>query len=320
MLRPGDPGLRLTEIGCEHPPRMEGELIGATDVPPASTSRADTALRPSYRKLLAGGLLGAIAASGIAVAVALVFAKPDIPSELGATTPQPRASDLTAVAGLRVEREERWTGDPDTWTLSLTWNPVEDASGYVVSRDGHRVGRTDETEFIDDEVAPENRYRYEVVAIGSDRGASRPSKVGIRTEALPEAFARVQGRWVLALKVQSSTISAGGGRILITFTPKCERGPCPVGWAFEEPANTGTARNDGARYHGSGVGGFLTFDCHGLTASSMVTVEFRVEQAHTVRNAWRATKISGTLTESVPSVSNCLSARNVWTFTGTAQG
>ena len=270
--------------------------------------------------MLAGGLLGAIAASGIAVAVALQFAEADIPAAPSAATPQPSAPDLSAVGGLRVEREERWTGDPDTWALSLTWTPVEDASGYIVSRDGHRIGRTDGTEFIDDEVAPEDRYRYEVVAIGSDRGASRPSGVGIRTEALPEAFARVQGRWLLAVKVQSSSISAGGGRVLITFTPKCERGPCPVGWAFEDPANTGTARNDGARYHGSGVGGFLTFDCHGLTASSTVTVEFRVEQAHTVRNAWRATKISGTLTESVPSVSNCLSARNVWTFTGTAQG
>jgi len=277
-------------------------------------------VRPSYRRLLAGGLLGAIAASGVAVVVALLFAEPDVPPELSATTPKPSAPDLTAVGGLRVEREERWTGDPDTWTLSLTWIPVEEASSYVISRDGRRVGRTDETEFIDDEVTPENRYRYEVVAIGSDRGASPPSRVRFRSEALPEAFARVQGQWVLALKVQSSSISAGGGRILITFTPNCERGPCPVDWAFEEPANTGSARNDGARYHGSGVGGFLTFDCHGLTASSTVTFEFRVEQAHTVRNAWRATKISGTLTESVPSVSNCLSARNVWTFTGTAQG
>jgi hypothetical protein len=270
--------------------------------------------------LLAGGLLGAIVASGIAVAVALLLAEPDIHADPSATTPQPSAPDLMAVGGLRVEPAERWTGDPDTWSLSLTWIPVEDASVYVVSRDGHRVGRTDETEFIDDAVAPESRYRYEVVAVGSDRGASPPSRVRIRTEALPGAFARVQGQWVLALKVQSSTIFDSGGRILVTFTPNCERGSCPVGWAFDEAANTGTARNDGARYEGSGVGGFLTLDCHGGTVSSTVTMEFRVEKAHTVRNAWRATEISGTLTESVPPVSNCLSARNVWSFTGTAQG
>jgi hypothetical protein len=270
--------------------------------------------------LLAGGLLGAIAASGVAVAVALLFAKPDIPAQLSATTPQPSSSDLMAVDGLRVERDERWTGDPNTWTLALTWIRVEGASGYVVSRDGHRLGRTDGTEFIDDAVAPENGYRYEVVAVGSDRGASPPTRLRFRTEALPEAFARVQGRWVFALKVQSSTIFDSGGRILVTFTPNCGRGPCPVGWTFDEAANTGTARNDGARYDGSGVGGFLTLDCHGGTVSSTLTMEFLVEKAHTVRNAWRATEISGTLTESVPPVSNCLSARNVWTFTGTAQG
>jgi hypothetical protein len=39
-----------------------------------------------------------------------------------------------------------------------------------------------------------------------------------------------------------------------------------------------------------------------------------------VGSSWRATTISGTITESVPSFSNCLSARNVWTFRGAAQG
>jgi hypothetical protein len=84
--------------------------------------------------------------------------------------------------------------------------------------------------------------------------------------------------------------------------------------------NTGTARNHGASYEGSGFGGFLTVDCHGSVVSSTVTLEFRVLKSHTIGKAWRATGISGTITESVPSVSNCLSAKNVWTFTGTAQG
>jgi hypothetical protein len=298
-----------------------GTPIGATELPPAPPPAVDVALKPSRVRLLGFGLLGAIAASGVAVAIALLFAGPDIPAEANASTPQPTAPDrFMAVGELRVERDGKWTGDPDTWTVSVTWLPVEGASGYVVSRDGRRLGKIEGTEFLDEAVAPENRYRYEVVAVGSDRAPSRPSRTHFRTEALPDAFARVQGRWVLALKVQSSSIFDSGGRILVTFTPNCERGPCPVGWAFEEAANTGTARNDGARYDGSGVGGFLTLDCHGGTVSSTVTMEFRIRKAHTVRDAWRATEISGTLTESVPSSSTCLSARNVWTFTGTAQG
>jgi hypothetical protein len=299
-----------------------GTPIGATEVPPAPPPppSPEVARRPSYARLLAFGLLGAIAASGAAVALALVFAGPDIPAEATPTAQSSAPARLMAVGGLRVERDGKWTGDPDTWTLSVTWIPVDGASGYVVSRDGRRLGRTESAEFLDEAVAPENRYRYEVVAVGSDRASSRPTRTRFRTEALPESFARVQGRWVLALKVQSSSIFHSGGRILVTFTPNCGRGPCPVGWAFDEAANTGTARNDGARYEGSGVGGFLTLDCHGGTVSSTVTMDFRVLKAHTVRDAWRATEISGTLTESVPSVSNCISARNVWTFTGAAQG
>jgi hypothetical protein len=124
----------------------------------------------------------------------------------------------------------------------------------------------------------------------------------------------------LRLKIRSSTISAGGGRLIVTLTPTCEQGPCDVEWAFRDVGNTGTATERGATYSGSGSGGFLTLDCHGAVVSATVTMEFRVVTARTVGSAWRATEIAGELTESVPSVSNCFAARNVWTFTGSVQG
>jgi hypothetical protein len=265
--------------------------------------------------------VGAVLSSGIAVALALRFAKPDIPDEAFAGAPKPSATPAgpSPVEGLRAE-QGKWTGDPDSWRISLTWQPVEGATGYVISRDGRRLDEADATAFVDHSVAPEGRYRYEVVAFDADRNLSKPSRVRIRAEPLANAVARVQGRWILKLKVQSSSIDVSGGRVLVTFTPNCRQGPCPVVWSFEDAGNSGTARNDGARYQGSGSGGFLTYDCRGGAVSSTVTLEFHVEKAHTVRKAWRATEISGTLTESVPSVSNCLSARNVWTFTGSAQG
>ena len=169
-------------------------------------------------------------------------------------------------------------------------------------------------------MTPEGRYRYKVVAVGADRARSKGTFVYVRTRSLPAAAARVQGRWILRLTVESSSIFTTGGRILATFTPECRQGPCDVGWRFEKVGNTGTARNHGANYEGSGFGGFLTVDCHGGVVSSTVTLEFTVQKAHTVGKAWRATEISGTVTESVPSVSNCLSAKNVWSFTGSAQG
>jgi len=286
-------------------------------MPPAPTTAP---LRPMYTKLLLLGLVGAIAASGVAVAIALLLARPDIPAELHVATPDAAASRLMAVEDLRAEEEGRWTADPGTWRLSVTWTPVEGATGYVISRDGRRLDETGGTEFIDDAVTPERRYRYEVVAVGADRNRSKPARVRIRTDPLPKSVARVQGRWLIKLKVESSSIFTSGGRIVVTFTPDCRQGPCAVGWGFERLGNTGTARNDGAHYEGTGFGGFLTVDCHGDVVSSTVTLEFRVVKAHTVREAWRATEISGTLTESVPSVSNCLSANNRWSFTGTAQG
>ena len=286
-------------------------------MPPAPTP---VSRKPSSARLLLKGLLGAIVASGVAVAVALWFAQPDIPAEPTLATPSAAPDRLRAVEGLTVTQQGTWTADPGTWRLSVTWGSVEGATSYVISRDGRRIDETDATEYVDDTVTPEGRYRYEVVAVGTGRSRSKPARVRFRTEPLPSAAARVQGRWLLRLKVQSSSIFTSGGRILIVFTPNCREGPCPVGWEFEDAPNTGTARNAGARYEGSGVGGFLTLDCHGGTVSSTVTLEFRVMKAHTVRKAWRATEISGTLTESVPSVSNCLSAKNVWTFTGASQG
>lgn len=301
---------RGTPIGAELPP-----------VPALPPDPADVPPKPSFARLFLLGLAGAIAASGIAVILALQLAKPDIPAEAFAGSPDPSNAPEApaAVEGLRAE-QGRWTGDPDTWRISLSWQPVEGAAGYLISRDGRRLDEAEGAEFVDDTVTPEGRYRYEVVAVDADRLRSKPARVRIRTGPLPEAAARVQGRWLLKLKVQSSSLFSGSSQILVTFTPGCPQGPCAVGWSFEDAGNTGTARNAGAGYEGSGSGGFLTLDCHGGVVSATVTLDFRVVKAHTVRRAWRATEISGTLAESVPSVSNCLSARNVWTFTGAAQG
>jgi hypothetical protein len=305
----------------------KGATIGATELPPPPADPSDPSAppsevprKPSYARLAYAGVVGAIGASGLAVLLALQLAKPDIPAEAFVGTPGPsEAPAPSAVEGLRAE-QGRWTADPDTWQVSLSWRPLEEAASYVISRNGHRLGRVEEAGFVDDTVTPEGRYRYEVVAVDAEHARSKGAFVRIRTRSLPAAAARVQGRWILKLTVESSNIFTSGGRILATFTPECRQGPCDVGWRFERVGNRGTARNHGADYEGTGFGGFLTVDCHGSVVSSTVTVEFRVLKTHTIGKAWRATGISGTITETVPSVSNCVSAKNVWAFTGTAQG
>jgi len=277
--------------------------------------------KPSYGRLVVFGLVGALAASGVAVLLALQLAKPDIPA--AAFAGEPRASDAPepppAVEGLRASRG-RWTADPDSWRVSLSWRPAEGAVRYLVSRGGRPLDEVTEPRFVDESVTPEGLYRYQVVAVDVDSDRSPPSRVRVVTGSLPKAAARVQGRWILRLKIRSSTISQGGGRVVVTLMPTCPEGPCAVGWAFRGLGNTGTATAQGATYSGSGSGDFLTLDCHGAEVSATVSMEFRVVTAHTVGTGWRATEIAGELTESVPSVSNCLSATNVWTFTGSAQG
>lgn len=268
-----------------------------------------------------GGLVGALAASGIAVLLALQLAKPDISERARASSPDPEATGApAAVAGL-VAEQGRWRANPDTWRVSLSWEPVDGATAYLVIRNGRKQGEVATPAFVDRAVVPQERYRYEVIVVDAEERRSRATRTGVRTDPLPNADARVEGRWILRLEVRSSSIGIGGGQLLATFDPNCREGPCAVRWRFEDLGNTGTAQPKGERYEGTGTGGFLTRDCHGgAVGSAQLTLTFHVETAHAVDRVWLATEISGTLTESVPSVSNCLSARNEWSFEGSAQG
>ena len=159
--------------------------------------------KPSYARLVVFGLVGALAASGVAVLLALQLAKPDIPT--AAFAGEPRASDAPepppAVEGLRAARG-RWKADPDSWRVSLSWRPAEGAVRYLVSRDGRPLDEVTEPGFVDESVTPEGLYRYQVVAVDVDSDRSPPSRVRVVTGSLPKAAARVQGRWILRLKIR----------------------------------------------------------------------------------------------------------------------
>ena len=254
--------------------------------PPGSsfdTSAPDSVPPPRSRNgtLLVGGLLGAVVCGSIAILIAVRLAEPDVAA---AATPSasPAVTRPESVSGLAVERAGRWTANPDSWKLSVTWTPVEGATEYLVSRDGTQIGRTEESSFVDGEAEPESRPAYAVVAVDAEGDRSTPTRVRYRSRPLPDRFARVQGRWLLTLRVESSSIGAGGGQIVLTLSPTCPVGPCSTEWTFQGVGNTGTADRRGSSYRGTGSGGFLTLDCSGATVTSTVTVEFRVRQAHTV--------------------------------------
>ena len=145
--------------------------------PPGSsfdTSAPDSVPPPRSRNgtLLVGGLLGAVVCGSIAILIAVRLAEPDV-AAAAAPSASPAVTRPESVSGLAVERAGRWTANPDSWKLSVTWTPVEGATEYLVSRDGTQIGRTEESSFVDGEAEPESRPRTRS-SPSTRRGTGRP--------------------------------------------------------------------------------------------------------------------------------------------------
>lgn len=72
---------------------------------------------------------------------------------------------------------------PDGAAVELSWGEVDQASRYQVLRDGEVLGTTRETAFTDAEIEPGERYRYTVIALGSN-GLESSASTG-RTVTVP---------------------------------------------------------------------------------------------------------------------------------------
>jgi hypothetical protein len=292
------------------------------DVPPASpVPSAAPDRRPRTRTIVVLGIVGALIAAGIGTAVALQLAEPDIAPSALQPEPSPTLGPRPdAVTGLAAEAD-RWTAEPGPWAVMLAWDEPSDAvDRFVISRDGERVGSATQPTFVDEDVEPEGRYRYEVVSVVAGR-SSAPSRLSFQADPLPLTDALLGGRWVLRMSIESSSIGAPDTRMLVRFEPGCDVGACEARWSFTGRGNTGTATRSGVGYSGTGSGSLFTRDCHGGTVSATsVTLDLTIVEAHTIGDVWRASEIRGTVRESVPAVSNCLSASNTWSFRGEVQG
>jgi hypothetical protein len=277
-------------------------------LPPAPRRRA-----PIVALATAGALAVVV---GVA---ATVVARTDAPSVVPPTTKSPAPPARRPIAppsGLAAEAS--------TFEVTLTWDAVEDATGYEVLRDGRILATVREPRFVDGTALPGQRYEYGVVAFGGD-GLSDPATVGVRTEEASLGLARLEGSFEVRLWERSHyglTLGEGGRRSTSAwrFEPRCERGPCGVRWI--DRATRGLAadlRRSGATYRGAATGRFGG-TCGSMRTRATVTLELRVVEATVAGDAWRASRVRGTLSNRSSAQLGCVRAGIVYRFTATLVG
>jgi hypothetical protein len=86
--------------------------------------------------------------------------------------------------------------------VSVTWQPVDGATGYEVFRDGESVGTTDTTTFVDTEVPGGTEVQYSVVATeGDDRSEATAADAAVLTP----------------VEAPAPTATADGGQVQLTW-------------------------------------------------------------------------------------------------------
>lgn len=242
------------------------------------------------------------------VATALVLAACDTGGgdEAGPTeTAKPK---LTAPTG--------FTATPEGFTVTLSWTPPSggpEVDGYDVYRDGSKLQSVAaaETTFTDDRVTPGKAYTYEIRA-RSKAQMSPAASADVEIKVPPLSAARVEGDFSVVTRVVSKSgysrfedKSSYGWH----FAPKCGKGPCNVLWkdVFQKRIRALLKRTKG-RYAGEYHGLYLT-KCGGTTSVSTVNLALKVAKARAVAGEWRATRLTGTLTNSETAQFGCVSSR-----------
>lgn len=208
-----------------------------------------------------------------------------------------------------------FSGTADGFSAVLSWSAPSGSAkiiGYEIRRDGSllRSVSPDETTLTDFGVRPGKAYAYEIRARG--KGAvSEPVSTDVRIDRPALRAARVEGDF----GVNAKTVSKSGYSSVATpsfgwnFKPKCGEGACDVVWrdVFDK-AMHGTLKRKRARYTGDYKGFFRT-ECRGTRSISSVHLVLKVAKARAIAGEWRATKLTGTVTNSEAPQFGCIGAR-----------
>jgi hypothetical protein len=268
---------------------------------------------------------------GLLLGVACVSVGTPSPSTSGAggtsesgVDPSPTPTQVAAPESLRADQPHVWKADPKSWSVVLTWDPPPgfEADHYEVDRNDHTLEATlPGTRLVDQDVLPETPYHYDVTAVDAGGVRTDTASVTVDTNAPPVADARLEGRFAMKMHITSQSglqSGASGGGMLFVYDPVCANGPCDVTWSRKGSSGSGRLDRDDASYDGTVHAPFLLQSCHGGVLTETLVFTTKVVEARVVQNAWRATKIQGTLHESATS-SGCVLAGIDWNFAGFVQ-
>ena len=201
--------------------------------------------------------------------------------------------------------------------MKLTWRPGTGEGApvdhYDIMRSTTIVGHADgdATSFVDDSALPKQEYDYQVIAVSAD-GARLGATTSAKTSGAPAGTATLTG--VFNVKVHPTSHSGFSSFTEKDFTagwrfvPSCKQPPCDT-----QLRDLGSKdflihlkRTEGT-YEGSvSVSGRVS--CNGHDSTSSVTVTIHATLADTVREDWRITKFTGTMSEYTSPQLGCTSA------------
>jgi hypothetical protein len=255
--------------------------------------------------------------------LATACTKADAPEPSAATSPSPTTAGRPSVGNLAIE-EPPWNATGSNWELRLSWDAPDgfDVDHYVVARDGIEVDdQVAGGRWTDHDVEPGARFSYRVTAMASDGTASRPAKGSIKTEAPSLDDARLEGSFFMTMHVDQATGTrdpVSGGAVVFRFDPTCRNGPCSVRWTVRDRQTDALLPREGGAYAASVSTPLFITNCFGAVIDESVNADLRVTAAAPVHDAWRATRIEGTVRERSSS-SGCVSASIDWNVRGVLQ-
>jgi hypothetical protein len=241
-----------------------------------------------------------------------------------ADAPAPGSADPGTILELRAHQPAAWQPSGRGWAVTLTWtmSPGAAADRYEVRRDGVPVARDlPQPTYRDPDVDPGADYVYTVLGTDPDGMGTPPAGISVRTGAPSIADARLQGAFLVDLRVTASaglTDEAPSGRLLFRYGPRCDVGACPVRWSVRARSPEGVLTRSDAQYRGRARGPFMIRSCSGGPILERIEVTTRVVEAGPVAESWRATRVEGTLLET-GHAPGCTPARIRWRFSGGIQ-